>query len=460
MMENVYLNFWHFLKSPSGDIPDDAPLSSKLKSFLLLFILEVLLTIVLIMIYKTLAEAGILPPNVQKILFFKYNLPGWKYLLLLVLIAPVSEEIIFRLNLRINGKYLLLNIIVLIIGISSILTIIYRAKWFIILVIVSGMLVLIVFLMMRSRITPAILDFWHNRFKWIFYVTSAIFGLVHIYNYNLDKTGYILPVILIFPQFMMGLFLGFTRISLGFGWGCSFHALHNFTFIAPALIAGLLAGTGNYSFGIRECTSEKFLNYHRVTPDTVEFDHFRLDDIFSILLIEDKNNFVFDDPSLADRILIVEFNRAPSVNGEVLKTSSKIVADEILRKYNLKMKTEFITRAIHELRIVDSVKLNNFRKLLPDSVKTGIYSSVRANEINIHNSGLKFVARILSENLGEKVIYQMKNRSKYDLTIPKSGFDDLNRLLSDKYGLLLTGTKERIRVYKISSEEKQRSGKE
>jgi len=122
------------------------------------------------------------------------------------------------------------------------------------------------------------------------------------------------------------------------------------------------------------------------------------------------------------------------------------------------MKAEFMTRDIHELRIVDSVKLNNFRKLVPDSVKTGSYTSVSTKEIYIHNSGLKFVARILSENLGENVYYRMKNRSRYDITLPKSGFDDLNRLLSDKYGLLLTGNKEKVRVYKISSMEKPGAG--
>jgi len=424
----------------------------------MLFFLELLLTIILILIFKALHEAGILPTNVQKVLFLKSTRSGWKFLLLFVLIAPVSEEIIFRLNLRIKEKYLIFNILIFIIGLSMILINIYRAKWFRILVLASGLVVLIFSFFMRSIIAPSLLNFWHKRFKWIFYVTAVIFGLVHIFNYNLDKTGYFLPVILVFPQFMMGLFFGFTRLILGFGWACSFHVLHNFTFIAPALLTGLLAGTGSYSFSIRECNSEKFLNYHRVTPDTVEFDHFRLDDIFSILFIEDKNNFVFDDPSVEDKILSVEFNRAPSTAGKVLKSSRKIVADEILKKYNLNMKAEFMTRDIHELRIVDSVKLNNFRKLVPDSVKTGSYTSVSTKEIYIHNSGLKFVARILSENLGENVYYRMKNRSRYDITLPKSGFDDLNRLLSDKYGLLLTGNKEKVRVYKISSMEKPGAG--
>ncbi|HOX76064.1 MAG TPA: hypothetical protein PLB27_15185, partial [Bacteroidales bacterium] len=207
-MDDIYLKLWNFLKSPSGDIPDNATFSRKLRSFLMLFFLELLLTIILILIFKALHEAGILPTNVQKVLFLKSTRSGWKFLLLFVLIAPVSEEIIFRLNLRIKEKYLIFNILIFIIGLSMILINIYRAKWFRILVLASGLVVLIFSFFMRSIIAPSLLNFWHKRFKWIFYVTAVIFGLVHIFNYNLDKTGYFLPVILVFPQFMMGLFFG------------------------------------------------------------------------------------------------------------------------------------------------------------------------------------------------------------------------------------------------------------
>lgn len=64
-------------------------------------------------------------------------------------------------------------------------------------------------------------------FKWLYYGVSIVFGLVHIFIYNIDSTH--LPYIpfITMTQTFSGFLFGYIRIVYGFGYGILLHSLFN-----------------------------------------------------------------------------------------------------------------------------------------------------------------------------------------------------------------------------------------
>ncbi len=64
-------------------------------------------------------------------------------------------------------------------------------------------------------------------FPWVFYISCIIFGMVHLGDFEDSK--YLLPwaPLLVAPQTLMGFFLGFLRVKLGLVYAILMHAFHN-----------------------------------------------------------------------------------------------------------------------------------------------------------------------------------------------------------------------------------------
>jgi membrane protease YdiL (CAAX protease family) len=126
-----------------------------------------------------------------------------------VVLAPLIEEIMFRLFLRYRRNYPMLILLYLIkksgaYGKGNIHILIYR--W------------------------------WRKRFKYIFYASALLFGAIHMSNYDNGDTLFLLFPLFTFPQIVMGLFLGYIRLKQGFIWSVLLHALHNMTLMTFAIM--------------------------------------------------------------------------------------------------------------------------------------------------------------------------------------------------------------------------------
>jgi len=83
---------------------------------------------------------------------------------------------------------------------------------------------------------PIVLFCGHKHFKYIFYSFAIIFGGIHLSNYDISTTILILAPILIAPQIVLGLILGYTRIKLGLLYSILFHMLFNGFLVTPSLL--------------------------------------------------------------------------------------------------------------------------------------------------------------------------------------------------------------------------------
>lgn len=68
---------------------------------------------------------------------------------------------------------------------------------------------------------------WLRGFPWVFHLSSLTFSAVHLYNFNLAHTPLWLLPLLVLPQWVTGMVLGWLRVRYGIGASMALHALFN-----------------------------------------------------------------------------------------------------------------------------------------------------------------------------------------------------------------------------------------
>jgi membrane protease YdiL (CAAX protease family) len=120
--------------------------------------------------------------------------------LLVVVLVPFVEELVFRLYLRFKNNDLA-HVIILLASLKR------KHN--------------------KARTETALSNFWTNHFRSIFYFSAILFGFIHLTNYEYNFAILLLSPILILPQFIAGLFLGYLRIKYDLVLGYIMHAIHN-----------------------------------------------------------------------------------------------------------------------------------------------------------------------------------------------------------------------------------------
>jgi hypothetical protein len=193
-------------------------------------------TAILIYLY-TFFFIGLIGVGIRSLLELFFTLPAdetlvippryidhlWIYFILISIILPVLEELMFRLSLIFKPIHLTISV--------SILTSLCVHT------IANEIITMIVFLLLFLMIYHVstvyklyLISFWNRNFKFLFYGLSIFFGLVHITNYTFTMGyQYLISPFLVFPQIAVGFILSFTRIfyKKGFLIGILYHVTLN-----------------------------------------------------------------------------------------------------------------------------------------------------------------------------------------------------------------------------------------
>ncbi len=153
-----------------------------------------------------------------------------------VLWAPISEELAFRLGLKFSpfrwglgiSMFLLFLILFLDFPPASFFNV---ESWKGILTILSFLFSITLFfslLLNVKKVNFFVKEFFYKYFGYFFYSLSLIFAFLHITNYqdNWFELWYLVPL-LVMPQFLISLIISYIRIYYGFVWAVFAHALNN-----------------------------------------------------------------------------------------------------------------------------------------------------------------------------------------------------------------------------------------
>lgn len=147
---------------------------------------------------------------------------NYKYLLLLLVIimAPLLEETIFRYHLSLQPKAIWWSLALSLLMIS--------AMWWIAAMLLLYLVVLLV-LVLKNQ---------HPPLRLVVYISAFFFGIVHLGNYtNFDLVAnfYWIPF-LVGVQFALGLLLSFIRLHFGLARAMYFHAAYNAVLVLPVVL--------------------------------------------------------------------------------------------------------------------------------------------------------------------------------------------------------------------------------
>ena len=213
-------DFLLFLKNPQYAYKSDEPLGFGMSTMLYMLVFFVILFISSPLMYLVGVEN--MQHSVDELLD---NYPKWVFVLLTVVVAPISEELIFRWHLRQPLAILYVVAILLCGGMAYAYQEQLIAYWSAVIGVVF-IISLIILLLYSIELKDAITRFYNRFFPLVFYLTVVVFALAHLGNFSDVDRWYVAPV-LVLPQAMVALFLGYVRVRNNIFWSIYFHAFHN-----------------------------------------------------------------------------------------------------------------------------------------------------------------------------------------------------------------------------------------
>lgn len=190
---------------------------------------------------------------------------------------------------------------------------------------------------------------WNRILPIIFYVSTSIFALVHIFNYQINTVSLMLMPLLLSTPFVLGALAGYLRVRVNFGAAVGLHFIHNIIFVSIGVLSGefyaekdyneianivqqitkdgvtlkeRIITTGEYSLEIRidrkydGTTNESRIIYDSVlcSPTYYKTENYRMKDIYRDMKKFYRDSLLFTNPSFlaeydGDLRVDINFNR-------------------------------------------------------------------------------------------------------------------------------------------------------
>ena len=156
-----------------------------------------------------------------------FNRPLWQIILLVVIVGPITEELIFRAWIVGTGRWLVIFAGLLAwLGGSYLLQQPELAE-------LGENAPLILIAILSLAVIIGLIRFWKSPvprcyvriFPLVFWGQALVFGFVHVFNYAGDNPAAALPFVL--PQLVGGLIWGYARIRYGWWANIIMHMVYN-----------------------------------------------------------------------------------------------------------------------------------------------------------------------------------------------------------------------------------------
>lgn len=151
--------------------------------------------------------------------------PLLKIFISIILIAPIIEELIFRVHLKLKRKFFIISIVLLS---CLLISEVYKTKSFNFNSIFYIIYILYLFLVMFINIKYSIEDSVYLR-KTNIIINCLFFALFHITNYKITNNNNVyLLIINVLPMFIFGYYFSIIRLKLNIYWAILAHMTANF----------------------------------------------------------------------------------------------------------------------------------------------------------------------------------------------------------------------------------------
>lgn len=406
-----------FLKKPTENQDTNQSIQQKIKRLSTLLVIDILIVIILTAIISIFNELGLVNIEGHQVVSSLDLMPVWLVFIQAVIVIPFFEEIIFRLPLRFKTNYILRPV-----------TYIF------------------------PKTKPAILEFWNKKYGYIFYLFTLIFALLHINNYDSNNIIiYIIPL-LILPQFITGLFLGYIRVRYNFMLGYLMHALHNAILITLALLSTdntpnekLNIETDKYSINIEEVARSKDSYIKNYNQDSISFFGIDFKSIVSTLTQKDINLINSNNDNLLNKRITLNFknNSLDSLNKDSL------IIKHLSEVYSFEIETKKRNQKVYNIYVKDTLQLLKHLSQEENEIDNTV-TSVSSKNITFKNITLDQMAGTLSSSYETHFDSENTLSQKFNIILPNNNFNKLEKALKTDYGIYLNETEKEIEYIYIN----------
>ncbi|TDB65880.1 CPBP family glutamic-type intramembrane protease [Arundinibacter roseus] len=239
-MRIILRDFWNFLKKPhSSQLPEVSTFKKTLHLFLALFVIRLISLVLEINAFRPLIRhlTG------SEVARQYHSFDAVDFVVSALLIAPLVEEAAYRLGLRFHPVQTAISLGLVAFywlpfggtySYTSLLSV-AQLPGFYLMVFVSSVVGLTAYALFKiPYVGSQIAGKWNQQFGWIFYISSLLFGLMHVFNVReITWAVVVLAPVITFQQLVFGLFNGYVRMRYGFIQAVIQHALFN---LLPVLI--------------------------------------------------------------------------------------------------------------------------------------------------------------------------------------------------------------------------------
>lgn len=405
-IQSTYRDFLSFLKQPK-QLQENNVMAEKGKRLLAVLLLELPIMFVLIILISLFEEMGWVDTSEHKLLELMETLPMVALLIAVVLVAPFFEELIFRFPLKYKRNYLL-QLLVAIVGVLSF----GRAE----------------------NVQEKARHWWERCFFLTFYLSAVIFGLVHIFNYaDLSAVLVFIPL-LIAPQLILGLFLGYLRMKQGFVWSFYLHALHNLIFVGGALwsISQMdtkeIAGDGfRMQYETLEAslgTNTDDIQVYR-SKDSVGMENLAIKPLLAQLLYKPEDFIRIIPEEKGDKRINLHFKQlVDSLNAE------EVILQQLQKELKFSLSPDSTATPAWGLVVTDSSLLNSIKANEQHQAKT-ISSK---EKFSLQPAGMEALSSLLANASDSVIVDNTGLEGLYELEISRTSFEEMRSQLQ-AYGL-------------------------
>jgi uncharacterized protein len=165
-------------------------------------------------------------------------------ILLMVILAPLIEELIFRFYLP-SRLWSLFSYLLIILVILIKLTLVFKGKSFTSYLIYIELIVFLgicVYIFSHFEDSFTFKKIFLKAFPYHIWFSAILFGAIHVFNYSFtSQTNKLLVPLLVLPQLFGGMALAYVRLKYGLLWSFVLHGIHNLV-----LTIAIYFGVGNH----------------------------------------------------------------------------------------------------------------------------------------------------------------------------------------------------------------------
>lgn len=217
-LKNTWNDLRQYLPRPYDKLDDSATLGHKIGRLFSVLAIDLTGAVLLMLLLSAIAELGLLNMEEHAVAEAFSSMSPVALLLMAVVAAPLIEEFIFRFFLRFEVNPFM--------GLARVFAPFKNTTAS------DGNEA------ERKQLRRANLRGWWGRnFRWIFYLSAALFAYMHLFNFKISTTILLLSPLLVAAQFWMGSLSGYLRTRYGFVWSLLLHGIHNLILVGGTMLA-------------------------------------------------------------------------------------------------------------------------------------------------------------------------------------------------------------------------------